>query len=112
MDYKKTFGSLSINDFKQLAENWYLRLYNLKEYSVNNPENLKVKRLIAEMIERMLNVSRLYIKISQPIPRFKNATFPGGQALVGDRFEREMYIGKYESIIPVPNMKIDLKGIK
>lgn len=82
MNYKKLCTGLTIEQFNDIAENWYARLNNLKEYCQKNPQSIKGNQLVLIMIERMLKVSQIYLRINASTyqPKFPK----GGIATVGE----------------------------
>ena len=66
MKYKELLDGLTIQQFNEIAENWYSRLNKLKAYFVEHQDSIKAQSLILQMIARMEVISFFYIRLNAP----------------------------------------------
>src|SRR3954463_16531005 len=84
MNYKELTKGLTVRQFNEIAENWYTRLNNLKQWLVANrshPKYTKCIKLIGEMITRMGVIAHFYMQVNRPIPK---VNFKKGTAIIGE----------------------------
>ena len=107
MDYKKLLEGITINQFNDIAENWYARLNRLKEYYfLNQQDSFQVENMIIEMIARMEVISFFYIRLNQsPAPPKTN--YKNGAAIVSEQ-KPEGIIFHGEKIIPSQTTSSDI----